>query len=113
MTDHDEILRSRLRCDELEKTVLGLDYLQKSQGRGIGGLRDELRRTQTELRDLAEKVSNMSHTEQIAEAVTFAIRADRKERWSTGQRIATGGFAIILGVPTVVQVIAWISGWFS
>lgn len=108
MTDSDEILRLRARCDELDKRVWGFDYLTKSQGRGIGGLRDELRTLQAKLIDLEKRVDGMTHSEQIADAVTSAIRADRKARWSISQRLATGSLAVLLAVPTAVQVAHWI-----
>lgn len=113
MSDYDEILRLRERCTQLEAKVLGLEYLTKSQGRGLGALRDELRRTQTQLVDLSTRVAGMTHADQIAAAVTTALQADRKARWSVSQKLATGSLALLLAIPTAVQVGHWAAAWFS
>lgn len=106
-TDHDEILRLRDRVDTLTQKVIGLEYLTGSQGKGIGYLRDEIRSAQMQLEGLEDKVAGMNHAEQIAAAVTAALRQSQRSRWTTWQKVGTGAFAALLGVPTIVEIARW------
>lgn len=106
-TDHDEILRLRERVDKLTEKCLGIGYMTDSHARGIGYLRDEIRKAQDQLEGLEDKVAGMNHAEQIAAAVTAALKQSQRARWTIWQKTASAALVLLVALPTVVQVTHW------
>jgi predicted RNase H-like nuclease (RuvC/YqgF family) len=94
-TDAEQILRLRDRVGSLEhndrELWRTLRRLEKSHGQ------------------LVELVDNMSEAEKIANAVTSAIRADRRRRFTLPRRLAGAGAAAILLVPALHDLVIWLS----
>lgn len=81
--------------------VIGLEFDQRQQARGIGELRDELH-------ELRKVVDGMTEADKIATAVATALRQDRS-RWFNGwRRLGAAAGAAILLVPAVHDAVAWL-----
>jgi predicted RNase H-like nuclease (RuvC/YqgF family) len=73
----------------------------------------ELWRAHRELRrrhdELEERVDGMTEADKIAHAVTSAIRADRRRRFTLPRRLAGATAAAILLVPALHDLVLWLS----
>lgn len=101
MPDDAELLRLRNRFHDLEKQVWA-----------AAGVDAELARKLTDLRDrvdtLTRRVDGVTKADEIAHAVTTAIRADRRRRFTIPRRLAGAGVALILLVPALHDLTGWI-----
>lgn len=99
-TIHDEITRLRDRLGKAEGKIRDLDYSRRLASRERG----ELARS---LSALAGKVDKMTHADEIAEAVSVRVQADRRRRFSLLQKVCgavVAGFALI---PAAAVVASW------
>jgi hypothetical protein len=76
----------------------------------IGADRQELRRLRTDHDRLVRDVASMSKADEIAAAVTDAIGADRRARYTLGRKVVAVTAAAILLVPALHDLFVWIGG---
>jgi len=105
LSDHDELIRIRDRFHEFStettRQLLALDWRAGDHERALGSFRDELRALQA-------VVDGMTHAEEIAAAVTTALRSDRR-RWFNGwRRLGTVLASLVLLVPAVHDLVGWL-----
>lgn len=95
----NELRRVRDKVHDL----VTLEATVAAQGRLIGA-------TRRELRELVERVDDMTEAEKIQHAVTTAITAERANRWTRPRKLAGAIAAVILLVPAVHDLAAWLPG---
>jgi hypothetical protein len=100
-SDHDEILRLRDRLHELDGTVAGLVYRQRTLEAGV-------ERLGVDVRALTAAVAELSNADKIAQAVTAAVRNDRKHTFTIWQKIAAALVTLIVAAPSVSHIVGWL-----
>lgn len=107
MPDADELLRLRDRfhafAQNVSRRIGELQTAQRQQRR-------DFERLERELEKLRRELDQVTRADEIAAAVTSAVREERKQRYTVPRKLAGAAAAAILLVPAVHELAVWVVG---
>lgn len=86
----------------------GASALAKEVGRGLGELRDRLHELELAHQELEELVDGMTKAEEIAAAVTVAIRNERRAFINWPRKTVGAVLAVLIAAPALHDLVSWI-----
>ena len=98
-----ELLRLRDRYHKLNGTVQGLGWKLRL-------LDDQVAELRRRLDALEQEFEDMTKTDEIADAVTSALSAQRKHRFTFWHKLAGLGAGVVLAGPAIHDLWGWFFG---